>query len=122
MKKIRDKSFQTLLVLAIASLIIWFFYKKDWLIYISLGFLLIGLVNKPLSDKIAWVWDKFAHVLGWVNSRLVLGIIFFVVLTPLALIFRVFSKDSLQLNRKKEGSYFSNREHLYKAADLTKTW
>ena len=110
------------MVLALACLGLWLLYHQDWLIYLSMAFLFIGLVSRWFSDKIAWIWEKFAEFLGFVNSRVILGIIFFLVLTPLAFLFRLFSKDSLQLKRKKEGSYYTLREHLYKGEDLTKTW
>ena len=70
------------------------------LILWSVGGLLmtIGAIVPKLLTPIYWLWMKLAHLLGWVNSRLLLGIIFFVIITPMAVAMKVFGRDAL--NRK----------------------
>jgi hypothetical protein len=51
---------------------------------------------------------KIGHVLGWINTRIILGIVFFVLFTPLALLFRVFGRDPME--RKLDGSMSSYRK------------
>ena len=70
------------------------------LILWSVGGLLIitGSIVPTLLTPVYWIWMKLAHLLGWVNTRLLLGIIFFVIITPMAVVMKVFGRDAL--NRK----------------------
>ena len=63
------------------------------------GFLMVaGAIVPTLLRPVYWLWMKLAHLLGWVNTRLLLGIIFFVIITPMAVVMKVFGRDAL--NRK----------------------
>lgn len=55
-------------------------------------------------------WMKFAHVLGWVNTRIILSIVYFFIFTPLALIFRLMGKDPLGRHFEAVDSYWAKRE------------
>ena len=57
-----------------------------------------GAIVPKLLTPVYWLWMKLAHLLGWVNIRLLLGIIFFVIITPMAIVMKVFGRDAL--NRK----------------------
>ena len=63
------------------------------------GFLMVaGAIVPMLLRPVYWLWMKLAHLLGWVNTRLLLGIIFFVIITPMAIVMKVLGRDAL--NRK----------------------
>ena len=70
------------------------------LILWSVGGLLItaGVIVPKLLTPVYWLWMKLAHLLGWVNTRLLLGIVFFVIITPMAIVMKIFGRDAL--NRK----------------------
>jgi hypothetical protein len=75
-----------------------------------------------VAEKISWVWLKIAEILGLINSTILLSLIFFIILTPLALLMKVFKKsDSLKL-KKLSGSAYDERNHIYTANDLENTW
>lgn len=58
-------------------------------------FLLGGLVARPLLRPVYILWMKFAFILGWVNTRLILGIFFYGIITPVGLVMRLFGWDPL---------------------------
>ena len=74
-------------------------------------FLVTGLFMEPVLRPVHAGWMKFAYVLGWINTRLLLGIFFYLVLTPVALVLRLAGKDLLQqrLDRSAQ-SYWVKRE------------
>ena len=78
------------------------------------GFLIVFGAIAPMVLKLIYVaWMKFAFVLGWVNSRILLSIIFFVFFTPMALIQRVFGRDALhQRMDKGTDSYWIKRSPI----------
>lgn len=56
------------------------------------------------------LWLKFGHALGWVNARIILGFVFFVMVTPIGLVMRLFGKDPLRMRSPKSSSYWIRRE------------
>lgn len=82
-----------------------------WSLIIATIFLIISyakpLLLKPLNEK----WIKFGEILGHFISPVIMFIIFFLILTPLSLIVRIFKKDLLNINfLKKKNSYWIKRE------------
>jgi hypothetical protein len=75
-------------------------------------FLAGGLFVRSLLKHVYVAWMKFAFVLGWVNTRLILGIFFYGVLTPIGVIMRLSGWDPLtrKLDRSAQ-SYWVKRQH-----------
>ena len=123
MKDHSRQTYQTIIVLALACLVFQFAFEAEFLIYVSAGLLLAGLLSRWLADKIAWVWLKFSEILGAVNGKIILGFVFFLVLTPLSFFYRLAKKDPMQLKRKNgDGTYFITRDHVFVKEDTTKPW
>ncbi|WP_254154426.1 SxtJ family membrane protein [Chryseosolibacter indicus] len=83
---------------------------------------LLAILITPAAKFIEWLWFRIAIGLGWVNSRILLSIIFFFFLMPMAWFSRRFSKDSLNLKRKNAASLFNTRNHKYRKEDLENIW
>ena len=79
---------------------------RVWSAIISLIFLMLGLLNSKILSPLNKLWFKFGIFLGKIISPLVMGIIFFLVVTPIGLIMRVFGKDILNLKYNKSQSYW----------------
>lgn len=78
----------------------------------SLGgiFLLVRLVNFLWIRPIHTAWMKFAHILGMVNTRIILFIVFVLTVIPISLLLRIFRKDILNKNLEKEAvTYWNDR-------------
>ncbi|MES2518270.1 MAG: SxtJ family membrane protein [Bacteroidota bacterium] len=122
----REKNLETMLVITVGMLVLYFvFRQKTWsnnLLIASLVIGLIGVFSDFLSEKVAWVWGKIAHIMGTINSYVLLSIIFFVFLTPVAFLFKLTRKDSLKLKAQKNGTVYEERNHLYVAKDVENVW
>jgi len=77
-----------------------------WSLIISIIFLLLGLVNSKILNPLNKLWFKFGIFLGKVISPLVMGIIFFLVVTPIGLLMRLLNKDLLNLKFNNNSSYW----------------
>ena len=55
-------------------------------------------------------WMKFAHVLGWVNTRIILTAVYFVMITPVAITFKFIGKDIMRIKPESLDSYWIKRE------------
>ena len=77
---------------------------------IALIFFILGAATPALLKPVYIVWMKFAYLLGWVNTRLILLIIFYLVFTPIGLVMRLCGIDPLERKiNKKAGSYWKKR-------------
>ena len=84
---------------------------RVWSIYVAIIFLILGLINSKLLTPLNILWFKFGKLLGSIVAPIVMGIVFFIVITPTGFIMRIFGKDLL--NKKynnKSKSYWINRE------------
>jgi hypothetical protein len=114
--------FKTILVIVTGLLALSLIFKIDAFgkIALTIGALAVFI---PLAAKgIEWVWLKLALMLGWTNSRVLLSVIYFGFLLPIALFSRIFTKDPLTLRGKKAGSLFISRNHSFKKDDLKNIW
>ncbi|WP_435151227.1 SxtJ family membrane protein [Candidatus Pelagibacter bacterium nBUS_44] len=80
---------------------------KIFFLVLSVIFLILGLLNSILLYPLNLAWFKFGLFLGKIISPIIMGIIFFLVVTPIGLLMRLLGKDVLNLKlNKKEGSYW----------------
>ena len=117
----KAKSLETLLVLVGAMVVIYWISPKKIYLLVALLFILIGIASPFLSAKISWVWLKFAELIGAVMSKVILSVIYFVVLVPIALIQRLTQKNPLFLKRQS-GSYYVDRNKQYSPKDIENIW
>src|SRR6056300_1439226 len=84
-------------------------YSEDiriWSLIISFIFIILGLLNSKILTPLNKLWFKFGIFLGKIISPLIMGIIFFLVVTPIGLIMRILGKDLLNLKYNSNKSYW----------------
>ena len=79
---------------------------RIWSLIIAMIFLVLGLIKSKVLTPLNKLWFKFGLLLGRVISPLIMGIIFFLVVTPTALIMRIIGKDLLSLKFNNKKSYW----------------
>ncbi len=77
-----------------------------WSLIVSIIFLILGILNSEILSPLNKVWFKFGILLGKVISPIIMGIIFFVVVTPIGFIMRLSGKDLLNLKYSDIKSYW----------------
>jgi hypothetical protein len=85
---------------------------RIWSAIVSIVFLFLGLFNSPILTPLNILWFKFGILLGNLISPIVMGIVFFVVVTPTALLMRIFGKNLLGLKRNNKTSYWIERSEI----------
>ena len=84
---------------------------NQYFIFISLIFLLLGLINSKLLNPLNKIWIKFGEILGIFIAPIIMSIVYFIILTPVSFIVRIFGKDLLGLKFLKErDSYWIKRK------------
>ena len=87
-------------------------YSQDirvWSAIISIIFLVLGLLNSTILTPLNKLWFKFGLLLGNFISPIVMGLVFFLVVTPTGLFMRLIGKDLLNLNKKNVKSYWIDK-------------
>ena len=77
-----------------------------WSLIVSLIFLILGLTNSIILTPLNRLWFKFGVFLGKIVSPIVLGTIFFLIVTPTGLLLRLFGKDVINLKYNNNNSYW----------------
>jgi|TARA_B100000073_G_C23586436_1_gene514452 hypothetical protein len=79
---------------------------RVWSLAISIIFLILGLLNSKILSPLNKLWFKFGIFLGKIISPIIMGIIFFFVVTPIGYLMRLFKKDVLSLKFNANKSYW----------------
>lgn len=83
---------------------------RIWSAVISLIFLFLGLLNSKILSPLNFLWMKFGKILSKITNPIVLGLIYFLVITPISLLMRLIGKDLLNNNFSKNNSYWIKRD------------
>ena len=80
----------------------------------SIIFLILGLINSKLLSPLNKSWIKLGEILGIIIAPIVMALVYFVILTPVSLIVRIFGKDllSLKLFKEKETYWIERKKSL----------
>ena len=113
-KKNSTKSFGILFFIVFFVIGVWPVFNSEnlrlWSIILSFLFLISGLVNANFLNPLNRAWIKFGEILGRIITPVVMFLIFFVLITPLSFVIRIFGKDLLKTRLSDETSYWIKRE------------
>ena len=82
---------------------------RIWSLIISLIFLFLGIFNSKLLNPLNILWYKFGIFLGRIISPIIMGLIFFIVVTPIAILLKIFKKDVLSLKKNNSDTYWKKK-------------
>ena len=85
---------------------------RIWSLIVSIIFLLLGIINSRFLTPLNLLWFKFGMLLGRVVSPIVMGLVFFLVVTPTGLIMRILNKNLLRLKKKNIKTYWIERPSI----------
>ena len=117
----KEKQLEAIVVIVTGMILLYFVYKSMVFLYIGLGVGISAIAIKPLAKLIALGWYKLGDLLGFVVSKVVLGAMFYLLLTPIAFFHNLFNKDTLKLKRTNN-SLWIPRDHQYEDKDLKNIW
>jgi hypothetical protein len=120
--------YKNILVIVIGFSVIAFVFRNRYpdfsiiLGRVALGIGLISLISSFAAKWIEWGWMKLALGMGWFTSKIILSLVYFIFLLPIAWVSRLFTKDPLKLKAKSAASLYNVRDHEYKKEDLENIW
>ena len=114
--------YKNITVIVSGLLIIGLWLDIHVLVIVSASIGLGSVLIPPFARFVNWIWMKLALGLGWINSRILLTLIYFLVLFPIAIISRLFRNDPMELKKGSGDSYYKTRDHRFEKEDLMNTW
>jgi len=108
------------LALVLICLLCYQAWKLPLLMLLAILFLLVAMTYPPLFKPFARCWFALSTALGTVVSKIILGVLFYLLVFPVGLVRRVLGKDAMQIKawEKGAGSVFRVRDHRFSASDL----
>ena len=85
---------------------------RYWSISLSLIFLILGLLNSKLLSPLNRLWFKFGIILGNFIAPIIMGLVFFLVVTPIGLIMKLLGKDLINLKKNKDKTYWIEKKEI----------
>lgn len=127
--KEKHKINETLAVIATGFTVLYLIFRfvgesKDhpWMLFTAAGVVILGLGIPALGYWIHFGWYKLAEGMGFVMSRVMLTIVFFLVVFPMGFLARIMTRKDLLKFKKRNDSYYNERNHLYEPKDMENIW
>ncbi len=122
MKTVKTNAIKTVLIISIGFGIVFFLFDVRWSLYTSLIVGVLGIISSKVSQGIDYLWMKVAKVLSFIVPNILLSIVFYLFLFPLAIMSKVFgSKNTFQLKNKNE-TLWVNKNTQIEEVSFEKMW
>lgn len=119
----KGNQYEILLTISTGLVVIYLMTHNKYIIYGVVCINILTLLIKPIANLIAIGWMKLSNVMSIAGSWLFLSVIYYIFLTPIAVIYRLIKGDILKKKRSShKKSMFVERNYEYVAEDLKHTW
>ena len=112
-KKENNKEFGILFFIVFLIIGLWPLLNNSsiriWALIVALLFLVLGILNLKILTPLKKGWIKFGELLGKIISPIIMGFIFFLIITPIGLFMRLIGKDLLNLKYNNDQTYWTKR-------------
>ena len=113
--KTTNRSFGIVFFIVFFIVSLWPLLNNDqiryWALFVSILFLLLGIINSKILTPLNKAWFKVGILLGNIISPIIMGIIFFLVVTPTSFIMKILGKDLLNLKKNTKNSYWIKKQN-----------
>jgi uncharacterized membrane protein YgdD (TMEM256/DUF423 family) len=114
----RDSGMALLLICLIAG----YFFSHAFIIPLSILLVLVNMTLPKLFSPFAFLWLGISNILGMLMSRLILGLVYYLLVTPVGVLRKITGWDPMQVKKWKngQGSVFISRDHLFETKEIEK--
>lgn len=116
-------TYEAVLAVTFLLLLLQYFFFPDYpkLALATIAFVLLCLLSSQVAEWVAIAWSALTQGIGWVMNKVILSLVFFLLLTPLAIVYRFFKKNTFYKSSDVD-SYFVDRQHIYQKKDIENPW
>lgn len=113
--------FESCLALAFGLVVVYYFVRQEWLLLVALAFMLLALLFDRFAKWVDIAWNFLIERVGKVMNVLLMSLVFYIFLTPIAIIYRLFSKDDLRL-KKPDATNYTGRDVTFSPKHIENPW
>lgn len=117
----QNKQLETFLTICAAGVVIYLLHPIKYILFGVIVLAFVGLFIPTLTRLIHVSWMKLAEGMGYVSSKVILSLVFFFVLLPMALLRKIGGKDILYL-KNTQSSFYKGSEREYSQEDFDNMW
>lgn len=112
------------LALAFLALLIWLASHQPIWVYLAMAVILATMIWPGFMSYPAKLWFGLSHALGTIMNKVILALLFFLIVLPVALIRKALGKDAMGFRLWRDGkpSAFVERDHMFTKDDLENTY
>lgn len=122
MKVTKSDPSKTVLTITVGFLVLYLIAKMQWMLTVSIVVGITGILSTYLAKQIDFLWMKLTWILGQIVPNILLSVIFYLFLFPVALLSRLFGKKNLLNLRNSEKSLFKDKNKEFDKASFEKPW
>lgn len=122
MKMEKTEPVKTMLTITVGFLVVFLLTKINAFLLVALGIGLIGMLSTFLSKQVDFLWMKLTWILGMIVPTILLSLIFFLFLFPLALLSRIFGKKNVMYLKNTNSSLFKDKIKAFDKASFEQPW
>jgi hypothetical protein len=113
---------EVVFTMVVGLLVIYYFTQNNSVFYGALGLGVLAVLFEPFAIFIAKYWMLLGHAMGAIMTPLLMGFVFYLFLTPLAFLQKLFSKNDHLKLKEPTTTVYDTRDHNYTAADFENLW
>lgn len=113
---------KTVLIITLGFGVLFLVTKHNWMLYVGLGVGLLGAISAFLAEKIDWIWTKIGWILSKIIPNIFMTIIFYLVLTPTAVLSKLLGKKDPMDLKNNASSLFKTKSTAFTKESFEKPW
>jgi hypothetical protein len=122
MKALKSDPSKTVLVICTGLILVYFIFSLEWILFVAFAIGILSILSEWISKKIEWVWFQLTKLLSMIVPNILLGAIFYLVLTPIAFLAGIFTKTDHLMIKKPLNTAYKEVNKQFTAADLKNPW
>lgn len=122
MKEMKSNPAKTVLTISVGFLVVFIVTKLNWTLWLALGIGICGVFSDALSRLIEIAWMKLAKILSYIVPNILMGLIFFCFLLPIALLSKVFRKADVMHLKNNSNTVYTEKSIVYDKTHFENMW
>jgi hypothetical protein len=121
-KNLKSEPLKTVLIITVGMLVVYFITELQWPLLVALVVGGLGLMSSYLAKKIEYLWMKLAWVLSLIVPNILLSVIYYLFLTPIAILSRIFGEKNQLSLKNTSSTLFKDKEKAFDKVSFEKPW
>jgi len=121
-KNLKMNNYKSTLTIVIGFILLSNYFNSKPILILSIAIGIIAILSEKANEKIIWAWNKLTEILGKIMPNVLLTAVYYLFLTPIALINRINSKKNMLQLKNNSSSVYIHQKKEFSNESLEKIW